>query len=198
MISIGSRHLDERSPSRGINQGIWMLKRLLLGTVIAGALAGPLSARTDQPEALTRSSKWVVDYDEDACHLAAEFGSGKDMVVMRITRFDLGDPFHFSLYGDRLRHANSRGEATLDFGVGEKPIEAGWIGGKNGKLDAMFFSLVRLDGWKPESPGQTGPKLRPDQEAAVSGVTVAVRGKKAFRLEFGSLAKPLAQLRTCQ
>lgn len=175
-----------------------MLKSLMSALIIAGALAGPLHAKAKPPETLTRSSKWQVDYDDDACHLLAEFGEDKDKVIMQITRYDLGDPLHLNLYGKRVDSPDSRGKVTLDFGLADKPIEETWIGGKNGDLNAIFVSVLRMDGWESAEPGDIGPKITPEQEASVSFITVDLPRKKPFRLDVGSLGKPLAQLRECQ
>jgi TonB family protein len=175
-----------------------MLKRVILALFIAAALPGLPPALAKPVETLARSGKWIVDYDQDACHLLAQFGTGKGEVVMRMTRYDLGPSFKLSLYGARFDAYSVRGLAKLDFGLGGKPIETGGMSGSVGETKAIFLSNVRLDGWKPGAPGETGPTITAAQEAAVSGMTVQIAGKKPFRLEFGSLGSPFAQLRSCQ
>jgi hypothetical protein len=154
-------------------------------------------ARDKTPEILNRSGRWEVNYDRDACHLFAEFGSGDAAVIMRISRFEPGDKFDFSLYGKRLAASGLHKDAKLDFGLRGVPVKAEGLLGSAGQLPAIFFNSQRLDGWEYNSLGEKAPEVAPAQEAAVKGVSVAIEGKRPFRLEFGSLAKPLEQMRAC-
>ncbi|CAA9526999.1 MAG: hypothetical protein AVDCRST_MAG91-2623 [uncultured Sphingomonadaceae bacterium] len=72
------------------------------------------------------------------------------------------------------------------------------MNGKAGDLPLMLFSAMRLDAWERTRPEEIGPPLSPQQEAAVSGVTVKIQKKRPFHLEFGSVARPMEQLRACQ
>ena len=173
-----------------------MLKPLIFLSLVAAP--APAIAAPKAPETLTRTGNWVVNYDRDACHLLAEFGTGDDLLVMRLTRYQPGDAFDLNLYGRRLVTSAPRTMATLDFGPGAKPIETEAVNGRSGKLPLVMLGRARLDGWRSTGPDDDPPPLPPAQEAAVSGVTVKIDRKKPFRLEFGSLAKPMAQLRTCQ
>lgn len=175
-----------------------MFKRLILGLLITAAVPCAALTKVTAPETLTRTGKWVVNYDRDACHLLAQFGTGKDVLAMRLTRYEPGDAFDFDLYGGRVAANDIVSKAKVDFGLRGTHVEADAINGKSGDLPVMLFGAMRLDGWESAKPEEIGPSLSPQQEAAVSGVTVKVRGKKPFRLEFGSLARPMAQLRTCQ
>jgi TonB family protein len=175
-----------------------MLKSWIFASVVAAALPVAAAAATKTPETLSRTGSWVLDYDRDACHLAAQFGTGKDVMVMRLTRYEPGDWFDLSLYGRRLASPGTRSEASIDFGLGGKPFETDAMNGKAARLPLMLLGSMRLDGWRRAGPDDIPPVLTPEQEAAVSGATVKIEGKGAFRLAFGSLAKPMAQLRACQ
>ncbi len=174
-----------------------MLKVLIIGATIAAMPAAGF-AKESKPETLTRTGNWVVDYDRDACRLIAQFGTGKDVTIMRLTRYELGDAFDLDLYGRRVSNREPRSRVKVDFGLGRPPVEAEAVNGEAGDLPMMLVGSTRLDGWESATPGEVGPPLSPEQEAAVSGVTVKIERKKPFRLEFGSLAKPMAQLRACQ
>jgi TonB family protein len=174
-----------------------VLKTLILSAVFAAlptaAVAGPSA-----PETLQRAGNWIVDYNRDACHLIAQFGTGRDKVIMRLTRYEPGDSFDLDLYGRRLASADVRSKATVDFGLRGTPVEAQTLNGRVGDLPLMHLGSMRLDGWESGGPEEVGPPLHPRQEAAVSGVAVKIGRKKPFRLEFGPLAKPMEQLRLCQ
>lgn len=173
-------------------------RRMILYLIIAAASHHAALAKVSAPETLTRTGKWVVNYDRDACHLLAEFGTGKDMVVMRLARYEPGDWFEFGLYGRKLASADARSDVKIDFGLRGTPVEAEATNGKAGNLPMMMFGSTRLDGRQRTKGEEAGPSLSPQQEASVSGVTIKIAGKKPFRLEFGSLAKPMERLRTCQ
>jgi TonB family protein len=70
--------------------------------------------------------------------------------------------------------------------------------GTDRNMIIMFLGSMRLDGWESATLNEVGPPVSAKQEAAVSGVTVTVGGRKPFRLAFGSLAKPMEQFRACQ
>ena len=175
-----------------------MLARSIFALVVAAAPLGPAQAKASAPETLTRTGKWVVNYDRDACHLLAQFGTDKDILVMRLTRYEPGEAFHLSLYGRKLASDAPRIDADVDFGLRGTPVRMGALTGQVGEVPLLLFGSTRLDGWERSKPEETGPTLSPQQEGAVSGVTVKIQRKKPFRLEFGSLAKPMEQLRTCQ
>lgn len=168
-----------------------------IALALAAAVPSVASAKDREPEVLTRTGKWVLEYNRDACHLFAEFGEGDALVVARFTRYEPGDRFELSLYGRRFRSAGVRTDAKIDFGLRGTPIEESIIYGSAGKLPAAFLSSTRLDGWERTKDPEVPPRITPEQEAAVTGMTVAIRGKRSFRLEFGSLGKPLAQMRDC-
>jgi TonB family protein len=164
---------------------------------LAAAIPGVAVAKDREPEVLTRTGKWVLEYNRDACHLFAEFGEGDAQVVARFTRYQPGDGFDLALYGKRFRTADVRSEAKIDFGLAGAPVERGVTFGNAGKLPAVFIGSMRVDGWSAGPQPAVPPRITPEQEAKVSGVTVAVGRRARFRLEFGSLGKPLAQMRDC-
>ncbi|WP_404337609.1 energy transducer TonB [Sphingomonas sp. MMS12-HWE2-04] len=170
-----------------------------LGLALAIVAAFPVVATAKDAPQLTRTEKWVVDYSPDACNLLAQFGTGDATILLKFTRYELGDGFALSVFGKQLgTSASPRTTAKIDFGLQGGPVEVGAIAGSNGKYRAYLFASTRLDGWRWKAEGDEAPPVTPAQEAAVTGVTIAIRGKKPLRLEFGPLDKPMAQLRACQ
>lgn len=168
-----------------------------IALALAAAVPGVATAKDREPEVLTRTGKWVLEYNRDACHLFAEFGEGDAQVVARFTRYQPGDGFDLALYGKRFRTVDVRSEAKIDFGLADAPLERNVTFGSAGKFAAAFIGSVRVDGWSPGSRPVAAPRITPEQEATVSGLAVAIRRKAPFRLTFGSLDKPLAQMRDC-
>jgi TonB family protein len=173
-------------------------ERPILIAALAAAVAVAGSAQASEPEKLTRTGKWVVDYDRDACHLLAQFGTGEHVLAIRLTRYEPGDSFDLVFYGHRVASPDTRSEAKIDFGLRGTPAAVKTVNGKAGNLPMMLIGSARLDGWEREKSEDIAPSLSPQQEDAVTGVTVRIGRKKAFRVEFGPLSKPMAQLRTCQ
>jgi TonB family protein len=192
---------ERRRPPRRCNRA-WseeaMLRRTISFSIIAAALLPAQAAQAKPPETLARSTNWAVDRDSDACHLQAEFGEGEKKVIMRITRHGLGEGFKIRLYGNRFATDAARGEAKVDFGLAPAPAKASGIFGTARGLGALFLSEVTLDGWPSASREQRESGITPEQETSVSGATFRISRMKPFRLEFGSLGQPFAQLRACQ
>ncbi|MCX8477342.1 MAG: energy transducer TonB [Sphingomonas sp.] len=168
---------------------------MLLGAALFIAAVAPGAAVAREPEVLAQTGKWVINYDQDACHLLAEFGAGEAAVSARFTRFEPGDSFMLALYGDRLRSTDATADVKIDFGlVRAEKVNA--LLGSFAERPTMLFVSLRFDGagW---ATGKEPPAIPPEQEAKVSGVTIDAKGRPSFRLQFGSLAKPLRAMRTC-
>lgn len=155
------------------------------------------AAEDREPEVLARVGKWGINEKSDSCELFAQFGEKDDAVIARFTRFEPGEDFSFTLLGRRMWSSSVYTEGKIDFGLKGTPIEIRATNGSLGDWRAGFFGRQRLDGWWGKKPEDQGPPITPQQEAAVSGVTVAIQGKRPFRFAFGSLARPFAQLRQC-
>lgn len=162
----------------------------------AAALPTPVAAKDKPPEVLKRVGNWIVNYDNDACHLAAQFGEGKNQVVLRMTRYQPSESFTLGLYGSRMAADEVRTKGTLDFGLSAQPLEVETINGSAGKNKAAWVSGVRLD--RPWNADEGLPDLTPEREASVTGLTIDFQRRKPFRLEFTAFGKAMAQLRTCQ
>lgn len=156
-----------------------------------------------EPEVLQRAGKWEVNYDTDSCRLFGQFGDGDKAVVAQFTRFEPGDHFDLALYGKRLPEfdMDARVPAKLRFEPNGEIIQKEGLVGHAGKLPLLMFTSLRLDGWRgnPRNPEpETGPAVTPEQEAAVSGVSIEIATRRPFRLALGSLGKPMELMRACQ
>ncbi|AQR72357.1 energy transducer TonB [Sphingomonas sp. LM7] len=156
----------------------------------------PASAQREV-ETLTRTGKWVLNIDRDSCQLIGQFGEGDHMVTAKFTRFQPDDSFDLALVGKRMHSYNTNAHGKIDFGLKGAPVEFGAMNGKIGDRHAAFISNLRFDGWRADKPGDPPPRIPTEQEAKVAGVTIALAGKPAFRLQFGSATRQFAQLRDC-
>ncbi|MBB5710679.1 TonB family protein [Sphingomonas xinjiangensis] len=173
-----------------------MVRGMWIGLAVV-ALPAPAAAKEQAPEVLKRTGAWIADYDDDACHLAAQFGDVKNPVVLRITRYEPSESFMLGLYGRRVSSTELRTKVKLDFGLSAEPIEVESVNGNAGKLKALWVSGVRFDNGWSERDGNA-PALTPEREASISGLTVTLQHRKPFRLDFGGFGKAMAQLRACQ
>lgn len=173
------------------------MRGYVVGLALVAAIPSVAEARDRETEVLARKGKWTLNETPESCELYAQFGEGDATVIARFTRFEPGEDFSLTLLGKRVRSSSAVGEVEIDFGLKGTPIEAPAMFGSLGKWDASFLRGVRLDGWVRDKPDDQGPPITPQQEAGVSGMTVEMKGKRPFRLAFGALAKPFAQLREC-
>ncbi|MDL2352075.1 MAG: energy transducer TonB [Pseudomonadota bacterium] len=176
--------------------------RAIAFTLIAGLLAAPLAAQAkDRPTiSLPMSAKWEINYDTDSCHLLAQFGQGEDLLIMRMTRFEPGSPFDLMLYGKMF--ATEKTWVPLRLGFGDTAMVERQAGaGTAGKLAFVIAMHMRVDiaKWpKPVADDEiTDGPVTPEAEAKITAITVAMRNGKNYRLETGSLAKPMQALRDC-
>lgn len=158
----------------------------------AVALALPIQALAD-PLVLKRTGKWIVEYDNDACHLYAQFGEGATLA--RFSRYWLSDTFDFRLFGAPAK-SESFEDIRFDFGLGTKFTRRG-MAATAGKVPVLIVNGVRLDGFTPVKPGDPAPAVTPADEARVTGMTIGRVRQQDVRLEFGSLGRPFEQLRNC-
>jgi TonB family protein len=197
MVRSGSNELRDAAGLDARKRGSWMLKELIFALPLS-AISSAVYAEATAPETLRRTGSWVVDYDRDSCRLIAPFGTDRNMIIMRLTSYQPSDTFDFDLYGHRFARNSFVTKVKVDFGLRGAPTEKEAMRAKAGDLPIIFLGSMRLDGWESATLNEVGPPVSAKQEAAVSGVTVTVGGRKPFRLAFGSLAKPMEQFRACQ
>ncbi len=162
--------------------------------VLATLAVGAATANRPQPVSLAPSSNWHVDYADDSCRLARQFGDGDRRILLIMDRFEPGDAFRLSLYGPILRRANTGYDARLRFGPDEAEQRSAFRDGTAGDVPAIFFNRwIRI-----ASPsGEESSPIDSAREAATNSLHVHVRGFPPFVLETGSMGPPLSALRQC-
>ncbi len=165
--------------------------------LLSGVFPTPAIAKSE-PLPLPLEGKWNLRYDEEACQLIGVFGTGDDQILFRLTRYLPGDASIITLYGKKLSSDQVRSKAKLAFGAVNELRLIETLNGFSGKLPMAILQgdTGLLDRpWPKDNVGL--PKLTPEQEASVTGMTFAFGGRHPFRLEFGSMAAPLKALRAC-
>ena len=171
----------------------------LASALCAGALLFPnLAWAKVEPLSLARQGAWQVNYDDDSCHLLGAFGLGNDQIIFRLTRYQPGDEFTLTLYGEPLKTSAAYSPIKLAFGDGA-PLQAKEsMNGKNGT--AAMIIVPEIFDVLDRKPSKAKPELPPvtaEQEATVKRLTFQFEGRKPLRLELGSMAAPLKAVRAC-
>lgn len=161
---------------------------------------------------LQPSTPWVLDYAEESCRLARNFGEGKDRVTLVMDQFQPGDWFKLSLTGKPLRvNPLARlDKARLRFGSNEAEAEiAAQLGTtKAGEPVLLVNGPQRLAPQTEQEKAAAKEAAREDRrfESAPIGqarerAATWLQLTKAMRhdlvLETGPMDRPLAALREC-
>ena len=180
-----------------------------LGILAMIAVTTPVFGQsTKGPLNLKPSSAWHVDYADDRCRLARQFGEGENEVVALFDRYGPDNFFRMSLTGKPMKTWVEKAEATVQFGPVEGPQQLYFLNGNVGDKPALVFaSRVRVAG--PSPAEQLAIKEReedewielatigPDREAAVKYLSIGKPLRRAVVLETGSMRAPLAALNKC-
>ncbi|MFM5916173.1 MAG: energy transducer TonB [Novosphingobium sp.] len=163
----------------------------MVGTAVQPALAAPA-----EPVSLTKVTKWEVNYDEDSCHLLAGFGTGDDLVVLSLTRYQPASDFDVVLTGAMFTPKRVAAPIKLGFGETMWPRPQAADGASAGQKPFVMFTHVRLDGKVVNAADDSVAQVSPAMEAATTSAKIAF-ADKTYRLETGSLAAPMAAMRAC-
>lgn len=160
----------------------------------------PAVAKDSEPISLARVGKWEAHYEPDACHLMARFGTGKQELTVRLTRFQPSDGFDLAMFGEPVKLSGASAQVKIDFGLAAQPAEADVLLGTSGKRPMMLFGTTRLDAFRwPDNAKDpvVAPTISPEQEARVTAAVLRLSSRRIFRIETGSMAKPMEAMRTC-
>lgn len=174
----------------------------LVAPVVTPAFANPLF--------LARTEPWQVDFDKNSCHLIGQFGRGDDQVILRLTRSDAPVSFQMTFAGKRLQAKSPTIEATIDFGSPAGPIPITLQAGRTGSglpvlqsaggVGLRKLSLPpanALDRQKIEAWAALQQRTARDDFAQINHIVLSPKNLDSFRLETGSLAKPLEMVDAC-
>ncbi len=155
---------------------------------------------------LAPSSKWVVEYADDRCRLARQFGEGKQLVTLLMDRYGPGDTFKITLTGPIFRQVSDESTVKIQFGPNE-----GWqtpryfLGTTGEKIPALFLiGSLRIAPTDPEEQRTLNAGLI-SRAQAISGIRVAAVDyfeigrplRQPTRLALGSMKGPFLALDKC-
>jgi hypothetical protein len=163
---------------------------------------------------LKPSSPWAMNYAEDSCHLAREFGEGEEKVTAEFRQFGPSKGFVLVLAGKSLeRYRGRKNPLVTDFlplGAHEEHPNA--LSGKlpDGRQliqtstsfapdegDTYYAGGNKLGAWQPD-PEDAEP-IVPDRAAEANVKQLRVSGpfRTPILLELGPMDKPMDAMRTC-
>lgn len=175
--------------------------RKFLALPVAAVLVLPVIAEAKERRLTTlqRQGGWIANYDDDSCQLVAKFGSGDEAVIARFTRYQPGDRFDLTLYGERLKRAGARVPIKVAFAPGQPEREVEAVVGDSNKKPLLLMNSMRLDGWTPPKGDWEAipPPIGPEQEVSVTGFTFWLNRSTGYTLALGPMGKPMQAMRTC-
>ncbi|MEY4953721.1 MAG: hypothetical protein RL299_2145, partial [Pseudomonadota bacterium] len=170
-----------------------VLSFLFCASLVAPGLA---EAKERPPISLAKTSKWEMNYDDDSCHLMARFGEGPQSAIIRMTRYQPGDVFDLSIYGEPFKYVPSTMAVRIAYGSAWADKQEAITGQSGNKVPLLILNKQRLDSWAYK-PGTVPPPITAAQEDQVKFIDLGIASGKRFRLETGSLGAPMAAMRTC-
>jgi TonB family protein len=187
--------------------------RRLLALALTAAVAWPLAAAyAREPLRLQPSTPWVLDYAEENCRLARNFGEGDQRVTLVMDQFEPGDEFRMTLIGRPvwINQSSRPVEAKLRFGPTEAESRiTALTGTAESKEPALIVQgalrLAPLTDSEEEAREQARRRNAPFEpapigaarEAAVNWLELIDGPRRDVVLETGPMDKPMAALRNC-
>jgi hypothetical protein len=185
-----------------------VMTKSFVASLICASLAMPVAAAAPAPLILKPSSTWHVDYADERCRLARQFGDSKQTVLLFVDLYGPSEYFQMTIAGKLVRSAVQKGDANIQFGPSEEEQKLSFVSGTIGKEPALLFSRsARIA--PPNAAELLAIKERSDDEwinlqpiseerkKAVRYLRIGKPLRKPVTLETGSLRGPLAALDTC-
>ncbi|MBL0923190.1 MAG: energy transducer TonB [Sphingomonadaceae bacterium] len=161
------------------------------------------------PLQLKPTSAWQVDYANDHCRLARQFGEGDDVVHATFDRYGPGEYFRLTLAGNPMRTAVQKADATVQFGPVEKEQQLYFFNGYLGKMPALVFAsgarvappsdseLLAIQNRGKDDEWIELAQISEERHKAIKYLTVGKPLRRAVTLETGSMRKPFAAMDSC-
>lgn len=166
---------------------------------------------------LEPTAPWTVDYGDDKCRLYRPFGEGDQATILAIDRYAPGDSFHLLVAGAPLARfpaARTRMRFGPNGGTSEASLMAASLNDKPAlissettlvklgetvvtSVEATGTKRLRRDNEKDGDPAILDQKLKPEEEAKVTDLTILGPQGRQVRLGLGPMGKPMAALRAC-
>lgn len=174
-----------------------MLRKLALVPITLALAVQPSMAADKPPISLAKISNWEINYDKEACHLLAKFGTGKEETMIRLTRYQPGTNFDLTLIGKPFNTENPVINVELGYGLAPPRKQQAVAGTTANGQPMLILNTQRLDGWTFRAAGTAAPFVTPEREAQVTMIDLKLWNKKRYQLQTGSMAAPMQAMRAC-
>lgn len=175
-----------------------MMRALAYCSLALSLVPLPAVAAPTEPLVLTPTIKWEINYDKEACHLFNKFGTGKEEVTLRLTRYQPGDSFDLTLYGQRFKSDSAFAQAELTFNPIPTQKHLALVATVQKNLPLLLFSSLDLNGRTKGRDAKTKvDPITPEQEGRITGITLKLQHRRPIFLATGSLRVPLLAMRKC-
>jgi len=185
-----------------------MFHAIIGAALISGAASNNIQA-APAPLKLAPASKWYVDYADERCRLAREFGEGDSKVAVFFDKYGPGEGFRLVIAGEAVKTAVSQADIAVRFGPTEMPQSLFFLSGSLADSSALVFAGdIRIAGPTESEAAAIKAKRRgdpwidlapitPERYSAVRYLELGKPLRKAVQLETGSLKSAFAALDKC-
>lgn len=172
-----------------------------MATVPQSASAAP------KPTVLEPNTAWNVNWNENFCTLQRVFGTGDQLLLLRMNSYEPGYRFEFFVTGPQMAGFVAGDDITLQIGA-HAPLELPSVqSAKTGSLGpGIIFSTDIRSGQQKNPEGRNTDAAEesgkppivsdPPFDATLDGVTLARHGQQ-IKLETHAMAGALKALRSC-
>ncbi len=185
-----------------------MNREIFAALAIMASANAVFAETTKEPLVLKPASAWHVDYAEDRCRLAREFGAGDEQVYLFLDRYGPTEYFRMTLAGKPVKTPVDKADATLQFGPTEVEQSIMSWKGNLGKMPALIFAnSIRL---APPAPAEFAAATKSDKDEWIDYAPISEARQKAIKyltvgkplrrpvtLETGSMRAPFVALDKC-
>lgn len=173
------------------------------------ALYPSLALAAPQPLKLAPTSKWHVDYAEERCRLAREFGDGTTKATVFFDKYGPGESFRMVVAGDPVKTDVQQADIALRFGPVEETQRLFFLNGNLGDSNALVFGGdIRIAAPSASETAAINAKRRgdpwidlapiaPERYSAVRYMELGRPLRRPVQFETGSLKSAFAALDKC-
>jgi Gram-negative bacterial TonB protein C-terminal len=185
-----------------------MISRLLASLAVVAAPSPAFAQSVREPLVLKPTSPWHVDYADDRCRLARQFGEGEEQVYVFFDRYGPTEYFRLTVAGKPVKTSAEKADATVQFGPSEAEQKILFFNGNLGKMPALIFAgSMRV---APATAVEFAAATKSDDDEWIEFETISAERQKAIRylavgkplrravtLETGSMRAPFLALDKC-
>lgn len=185
---------------RGLRLGdnaAMQVSKYFCGLLLVVAQASPAHAAARVID-MAPAGKWVLDYNATSCKLVRSFAAGGQNIIAQFNAYGRASTFELRLSGKPLRMSHSR-NVGLAFGkeAPARKVKAGVGQIGQDEMPMLFMGTQGLLLPPAGSDKRVPVETSPEQEAQIDSLTLTLPGGKAYRLNTGPMAEPMAAIRTC-